>query len=211
MGLDAFFYRHTKSKECDNIDGKEWLDLFSDCDELKDLIVKLKIIARKEGSSLGKILCDALNEYVNHNGEGNQRFCNSILDFRKFYFLNEYFHYNDDWYDKDMVITKDQCIELRDKAKACIDEIEKVSKEKGVVICSYNYGANAYFTQSTEKVAFATNVTFVDDIIYKHFPCEYKPKGIDLYSKILNLYRGMNEIISETDWDNEEIIYTADW
>jgi len=104
-----------------------------------------------------------------------------------------------------MIVTKEQCIELRDKAKKCIDEISNVCKEKDVTICCYNYGTNTYTTQSH------CDIDFVDDIIYKYFPCERKPKGVDLYSKILCLHRGMDDLINETDWDNEEIVYNADW
>ncbi len=202
MGLDAYFYKHTKVKECDTVNYNNWVDIVCDNSGLKEQLEKLAAIARRKGVSLNEILSEAITSYLDHNNEGH--LC-EVMYFRQCYFLNDYFHYTDEWYDVDMTVTKDQCTELRDKAKECLDEISKICKEKGVTICCYNYGTNTYTTQSHG------DVDFVDDIIYKYFPSERKPKGVDLYSKILCLHRGMNDLIHETDWYNEEIVYNADW
>ena len=206
MGLDSYFYRYSKLKESDRVSDSEWSNLFNNND-LQDIIAKLNTISKEREVSLGETLKDILKGYLDNNaGEGH---CSDILYFRKFHFLNDYFNYTDEWYGKDKIVTKEQCIELRDTAKKCLDEIDEFCSENNIIICNYDYTVNKYLIKyNSDDYKFES---FVDDIIYKHFPVNYKCDNIDLYSKVLNLYRGMNNIISETNWENEDIVYNADW
>ena len=206
MGLDSYFYRYSKLKESDRVSDSEWSNLFNNND-LQDIIAKLNTISKEREVSLGETLKDILKGYLDNNaGEGH---CSDILYFRKFHFLNDYFNYTDEWYGKDKIVTKEQCIELRDTAKKCLDEIDEFCSENNIIICNYDYTVNKYLIKyNSDDYKFES---FVDDIIYKHFPVNYKCDNIDLYSKVLNLYRGMNNIISETKWENEDIVYNADW
>lgn len=208
MGLESYFYRHTKLKESDRISGNEWSNLFNDND-LQDIITKLNTTSKERGVSLCETLKDILKGYLNNNVEDGHY--NDILYLRKFYFLNNYFNYTDEWYGKDKIITKEQCIELRDRAKECIDEIDKVCCEKNITIHDYDYTVSKYSVMYNSNSDNYGYESFIDDIIYKRFPVNYKCSNIDLYSKVLHLYHGMNSIISETNWENKDIIYNADW
>lgn len=104
-----------------------------------------------------------------------------IVYFRKFHFLNDYFNYTDENYAKDMIITKKQCQYLYDKAKACLDVCNKI-------------------TTDFENKSY--------EICNKFFLSEYKDAS---YEKVQSLFRAMNEILNNTDWDVENIVYNADW
>lgn len=206
MGLDSYFYRHTKLKESDRVSDSEWSNLFSDND-LQNIIAKLNTISKECEVSLGETLKDILKGYLDNNvGEGH---CSDILYFRKFHFLNDYFNYTDEWYNKDKIITKEQCIDLRDRAKKCLDEIDKFCSENNITICNYDYNSKKYIVRYNNcDYGFES---FINDIIYKHFPTECKLNDIDLYSKVIHLYSGMSDIISNTNWENEDIVYNSDW
>ena len=207
MGLDSYFYRHTKVKECDNVLASDMVDIFNSNQKLQKLLMKLKAHCRQHNESLSDALADSVKDYLNHNGEG---YDDEILYFRKLHFLNDYFNYDDSWYAKDMVITKEQCIDLRDRAKRCLDECEELYRKSGIYVRIYSAAEPLHSTRNYER-SFDDDTDIgkaVNEICKEHFPSEWNSS---CYDKIGHLYQGMNAIIEDTDWENESIIYNADW
>lgn len=134
MGLDAYFYRRTKVTDSDIVTDDTLLNALHASDELKAKLNHLSAYAKLNNKFLFECLTEAISDYLRHNGEG---YDNEILYFRKFHYLLDYFGYSDDWYAKDMTLTKEQCIELMDKAKACLEECDKIYKDHGRYVTSY--------------------------------------------------------------------------
>lgn len=210
MGLDSYFYRHTKVKECDDVLAADMVDIFNSNKKLQKLLMKLKAHCRHKDVPMSDALADSVKDYLNRNGEG---YDDEILYFRKLHFLNDYFNYDDSWYAKDMTITKEQCIDLRDRAKRCLDECEEVYKKSDLytrVYRVYRVDEPLRSTRNYER-SFDDDTDIgkaVNEICKKHFPSKYSDS---CYDKIGHLYQGMNSIIEGTDWENESIIYNADW
>ena len=207
MGLDAYFFRHTKVKESDKINQTALSDLIKSNSKLSELFDRLSAIATHKGVHLEDALREAFKLYLDNNGEGH---LDEILYFRKFHFLNYYFNYNDDWYAKDKIVTKEQCIELRDRAKACLDECEKIYSNSDCCVVNYlgksSLDSTRNYEQSFDDTSEVGNS--INEICNKYFPCKWNNST---YDKVGHLYNGMCSIIDETDWENEDIIYNADW
>jgi len=186
MGLDAYFYKVKKDDNTPVID--DFFKCISCDDELHDLFVKLNKLAIKNDYSFADLLKRAISDYINRNDYDDK---DELMRFRNFHFLNDFFCYDDTWYAKDMPITKDQCITLRDMAKKCIDE------------CDYK------FYKLSCKCDVCYECDEIDELCKEHFHTDYK--DYNLYNKIKTLYIGMCHLIDETDWDNETIVYNADW
>lgn len=208
MGLDAYFYRHTKVTESDVVTDDLFINAFQASDELKVKLNKLSAYAKAHNKFLYECLSEAITAYLGSNGEG---YNNEILYFRKFHFLLDYFDYDDEWYAKDMTITKAQCAELRDKAKVCLEECEKFYKEHEIYVRSYLTDSMLADTRNYERSFDDSEYigNTVNEICYKHFPCSWKDTA--MYDKVGHLYTGMNSILEETDWDKQTIIFNADW
>lgn len=207
MGLDAYFYRRTKVTENDIVTDNLLLNAFNSSDELKAKLNRLSAYAKAHGKFLYECLDEAINDYLNNYGEG---YSNEILYFRKFHYLLNYFDYDDEWYSRDMPITKEQCIDLRDKAKACLEECEKVYKEHQCYVKSYLTDKPLNDTRNYERSfsdAFYTGYE-INEICNRHFPSAWKDA---MYDKVGHLYQGMNTILNETDWDKQTVIFNADW
>lgn len=207
MGLDAYFYRHTKATENDVVTEDLILNAFRASDELKVKLNKLNAYAKLNNKFLSECLTEAISDYLYHNGEGHD---NEILYFRKFHYLLDYFCYGDDWYAKDMVVTKEQCTELMNKAKACLEECDKVYKDRGRYVTSYLTHEVLSATRNYER-SFDNEDdtgTIINEICNRHFPSTLKDAT---YDKVGHLYQGMRYILSETDWDKQTIIFNADW
>lgn len=181
MGLDAFFYRRTKRKEISDFDVFKWMSDFDS--ELNGLLVDLNYVANKKNISLNAALKEAITNYITESND------NEILYFRKFHFLNHFLNYDFSWYDKDMEISKDKCIELRDLAKKCLDACETYKKKNPSDASEY----------------------FYDKICEDNLPDGSAFNDWSLYTKIQDLYNGMNDIIESTDWNNQIIVYNANW
>lgn len=179
MGLDAYFYRKIKRIESANVTSEEWTDVFAHAgNNMKNLLIRMKAYGELWNYSLNQVLTTAMQEFLDRN-EGSDS--DEIVYFRKFHFLNDYFNYTDENYAKDMIITKEQCQYLYDKAKACLDACNKI-------------------TMDFENKSY--------EICNKFFLSEYKDAS---YEKVKSLFRAMNEILNNTDWDIEYIVYNADW
>jgi hypothetical protein len=207
MGLDAYFYRHTKVLESDIVSDEAILNAYNISDSLKLKLNHLNAYARSKDKYLFECLKDAISEYLNNHGEG---YNDEILYFRKFHYLLDYFNYDDDWYANDMAVTREQCEDLRDRSKMCLEECVRMYEYNGCnmyedylnndsLMQTRNYSA---YTEPTELTSIIT------DICNKHFPNKWNDS---YYDKVGHLYRGMCSILRETDWDRQEIIFNADW
>ena len=190
MGLDAYFYREDKTNKEYSIPSINITDLANDDENFKDVLTRLAKLADRYGYSFEEILLKAISEYVNNNDYDDR---DSLMQFRNFHFLNDYFKYDDSWYDKDKIITKDQCVELRDKAKACIEACDNMF---------YNLRC-----KTNCEISFDCDA--INRLCKEYFPTDYQ--DVNLYNKIKTLYLGMNQLIKETNWDDEVIVYNADW
>lgn len=207
MGLDVYFYRRTKATENDVVTDDLLLNVRHSGDKLKAKLNRLNAYAKVHGKSLYECLDEAINDYLNNYCEG---YCNELLYFRKFHYLLDYFKYDDDWYATDMPITKEHCTELRDKAKACLEECEKFYKERKVYVKSYLTDSMLHDVCNHERSFDDSKYVgcTVDEICNKHFPNSWRDTT---YDKVGHLYCGMCSILRETDWDRQEIIFNADW
>ena len=169
MGLDAYFYREDKTNKEYSIPSINITDLANDDENFKDILTRLVKLADRYGYSFEEMFLKAISEYVNNND------------------------YDDSWYDKDKIITKDQCVELRDKAKACIEACDNLF---------YNLRCKA-------NCEISFDCDDINKLCKEYFPTDYK--DVNLYNKIKTLYLGMNQLIKETNWDDEVIVYNADW
>ena len=207
MGLDAYFYRRTKVTENDIVTDDLLLNTFHSSDKLKDKLSRLNAYAKARDKSLYECLDEAINDYLNNYGEG---YSNELLYFRKFHYLLNYFDYDDEWYSRDMPVTKEQCIDLRDKAKACLEECDKVYKDRGRYVTSYLTREVLSATRNYERSFDYEDDTgtIINEICNRHFPSTWKDA---MYDKVGHLYQGMNTILNETDWDKQTIVFNADW
>lgn len=189
MGLDAYFYRRLKRKKESSVPSSaEWASILANASDItKELLTRMSAYADMYNYSLSEVLNTAMKEFLYRY----ESYDDEIVYFRKFHFLNDYFNYTDENYAKDMLVTKDQCIELRDRAKACLDECNSVPA---------TLAFNAYNKHSYEDVR--------NDVCNKHFQSEW---GDSYYEKVRDLYKSMTDIINNTDWDIECIVYNADW
>ena len=208
MGLDAYFYRHSKVTENEVVTDDLILNAFQASDDLKVKLNKLSAYAKLHNKFLYELLDDAVSMYLSSHGEG---YADEILYFRKFHYLLDYFKYDDEWYAKDMAITKDQCTDLRDKAKACLEECEKFYKDNKIYVRSYLTDSMLADTRNYE-ISFDDSEYIgntVNEICYRHFPSSWKDTA--MYDKVGHLYTGMSSILEETDWDKQTLIFNADW
>lgn len=202
MGLDAYFYRRTKVTDSDIVTDDLILNTFQVNGELRTKLNQLKAHAKARNKSLYECLSEAVTDYLNYNGYSNE-----ILYFRNLYYLLDYFGYGDEWYAKDMTITKEQCIDLRDKAKVCLEDCERLYKEHGCYVISYLADSPLTVTRSSYERS-SEYSSDINEIFNKYFPGSLKDIT---YDKVGRLYHGMNIILEETDWDKQEIIFNADW
>lgn len=207
MGLDAYFYRHTKVLESDLVSDEAILNAYNLSDSLKLKLNHLNAYARSKNKHLFECLKDAISEYLNSHGEG---YNDEILYFRKFHYLLDYFKYDDNWYANNMTVTKEQCEDLRDRAKACLEECVRMYKYHDCN--SYeDYLNNDSLTQTHHYNAYAESTeltSIITGICNKHFPNKWNDS---YYDKVGHLYCGMCSILRETDWDRQEVIFNADW
>lgn len=113
---------------------------------------------------------------------------NSLLrpitfNIKKFDYLNKFFKYTKN--KKDIKIQKEQCIELMNKSKQCIEEIKSYKDNKD-------------------------NNVYINNIINKYF-INNKYDSNFVLSNIYTLYDSMNFIVNNVDFNNNEIIYTSTW
>lgn len=196
MGLDAYVYidhsekRRAKLKaEIDNVDISKTLKsveslLMAGTETSKRLAYALdkfiEYFGDKAAVELKNVLRDTMrDESVEVDPESINM--EEVMYFRAFWFLNKYFNYTDEWYAKNMPVTKKQIEELKslcNKAKAKLRE----SKIK-----------DAYSDEASSLVGkvFSYN--------------EVLPYHVD------ELHKLCVTLLKDVDWDTERVYYNADW
>lgn len=215
MGLDAYVYidhsekRRAKLKaEIDNVDISKTLKsveslLMAGTETSKRLAYAfdkfIEHFGDKAAGELKNVLRDTMHdEYVEVEPESIHM--EEVMYFRAFWFLNKYFNYTDEWYAKDMPVTKKQIEELKslcDRAraelmKAKIRDIysdEELSLEelmKAKIKDTYNDKARSLLCE----------VFSYDEIA----PCD-----------VSKLHELCVTLLKDVDWDTERVYYNADW
>ena len=206
MGLDVYFYNR-KKKDLNKENGKGIKILQElitstpvDVEEhshLISLLDRLFSLADSRDDTYTYILSKAIEEYLNSN-EPCLSSADAVGYFRKFWYLLHFFNYTDDDYANDKPVTKDQLVELKDKAYVVLKEVNKTLKRKG-----YSYqeeimpDTKCYMTEAAEEIA--------DNICRKAFE-----DSAD-YGKVSDLYTQLTHILRDTDFDTEQIVINADW
>lgn len=196
MGLDSHFFICSKELETKDISVSDISTLVENNHELQNSISKLNAIAKDKNVSLDNLLNNIITNYI-QNYKPNREL---IAHFRNFNYLNDFFNYTDALYNRDKTVTKEQCIELRDKAKKCLDEIN--------LVCSNNHWM--FYWDSVHKCykdVYSDKELNLNTIINKYFTV-YKDQ--DLINKVKELYNILTIIIEDVKWDSEFVVYNAD-
>jgi hypothetical protein len=197
MGLDSHFFICSKEFEIKDISVSDISTLIENNRELQNSLSKLNAIAKDKNVSLDCLLNNIITNYI-QNYKHNREL---IAHFRNFNYLNDFFNYTDAWYNRDKPVTKEQCVELRDKAKKCLDEIN--------LLCNNNRWI-AYWdsVHKCYKDVYSDKELNLNTIINRYFTV-YKDQ--DLINKIKELYSILTIIIEDVKWDSELVVYNADW
>lgn len=197
MGLDSHFFICSKEFETEDISVSDISTLIENNRELQNSLSKLNAIAKDKNVSLDCLLNNIITNYI-QNYKPNREL---IAHFRNFNYLNDFFNYTDAWYNRDKNVTKEQCIELRDKAKKCLYEIN--------LVCNNNHWM--FYWDSVHKCykdVYSDKELNLNTIINKYLTV-YKDQ--DLINKIKELYNILTIIIEDVKWDSEFVVYNADW
>lgn len=217
MGLDACFYKKRLFKNTDIPIEEVLKDIhFSTNKNLQKQIIKLKNICDITNEDFEYNLTRAIEYYIdnNYNNISNGE---EVGYFRKFWWLNNYLNYTDDNYAEDKPITKEQLQELKNLAEKTIIMVEKHFSEQGLIVnhspLNKNYTPirysgirpelivfkNGLFTEAKEKEA--------DNICKTVFNSDDN----FLFSKVCDLYKYTKDMLENTDFEKEQIVYNADW
>jgi transcriptional regulator with XRE-family HTH domain len=197
VGLDSHFFICSKELETEDISISDISALVENNHELQNSLSKLNAIAKDKNVSLDYLLNTTITDYI-QNYKPNREL---IAHFRNFHYLNDFFNYTDAWYNRDKPVTKKQCIELRYKAKKCLDEIN--------LLCNNNHWI-AYLdsVHKCYKDVYSDKELNLNIVINKYF-IVYKDQ--DIINKIKELYNILTIIIEDAKWNNEFVVYNADW
>lgn len=211
MGLDAYFYRKPKqTKVIEPITSDMLVDAFHS-ERLKDALTVLQKWADANDYTLEQALYQAIDNFNNDKCDGGWDSKDEVLYFRKFHYLLDYFEYGDDEYSKDMTVTKEQCEELYARAEKCLRDVDKyLAKQNG---CSATHdcesGVLLNYTVLGDMKETKLIHKHINEITNKAFPCSgCNDSYIDHISR---LFTGMRNILQNTDWETEEIVFNADW
>lgn len=196
MGLDAYVYiDHSEERraelraEIDNVDISKTLKsveslLTAGTETSKRLAYTFDKFIEHFGDEAAGELKNVLRETMHDEGvevEPESINMEEAMYFRAFWFLNKYFNYTDEWYAKDMPVTKKQIEELKslcNKAKAKLRE------------------AKIKDTYSDEASSLVGEVFSYDRIL---------PYHVD------ELHELCVTLLKDVDWDTEHVYYNADW
>lgn len=202
MGLDAYFYR-MNSPENEHVPTSEQLsDLFSSDERLNEAVKRMARYCSVTGKTFAYELARAINAYID---DRDPEYRHEEAYFRRFYYLLEYFGYGDEWYAKDMAVTKEQCEELLSRSKKCLDDVDAYlsKQDTGLSVSDYTGNTLTGFlsfsnTESTEHR--------VNEICQKHFP-----EDTTTFRHVVSLHKAMSALVRDIDWDNELVLFNADW
>lgn len=183
MGLDSYFYRITRPVDRTKPHPADLIHNVPVNDDLQELIAQLEDYAYRTDQYFENVLACAIQDYLCKN-DSDDPYRNEVSYFRKFHFLNDYFNYTDENYAKDMKITREQCEDLLSRANECIND------------CLLHCGTYPYDEANCDNIA------------DKHFPSKWHDST---YMKVQCLKSKMQSILDYTDWENEDIVYNADW
>lgn len=207
MGLDAYFYVKPRVVSFEPIKPDLLTGALNDAGVMYEL-GRLKVWAENNECTFALALFKALSQF-NASCDDTEAFDSEALYFRKFHFLLEFFGYDDAYYAKDIVITRAQCEELFDRAKKCLNDVEKyLKKQKNCVLGYDDFGVLISYTVTAYEKTRTRIHGKVNQITNKAFPCRCSDSYFDHVSKLLT---GMRSILRDIDWDTECVVFNADW
>ena len=222
MGLDVYFYSKKKIKEgCDNThipsDLNNIIKPENISPELTDMLVKLKLYSDKLGETLEENLRKAILDYLDKYNSFFDLDGDEVAYFRKFWWILDFFNYSDNDYGQDKVVTKEQIIELRNRAELVIKEVEKYFINKGYEIerspLSYKGDTSRFCYNKPIYLSFKNKEYTEEDeleadrISYNYFECN----DDFIFYKVCELFIYFSKILEETDFEKYQIVLNADW
>lgn len=144
---------------------------------------KLNSIAANKEVTLDCLLNNIIENYISNYNDSS---CVDEEYISNFHFLNDFFDYTDDDYGKDKLVTK----------KMCESFITKAEKYFSANRNHYN-SSNKFLTDDNQR-----------PIINCFFPSEYKDSS---YDKVVTVYKCLKRFLDKIDWDNQKIVYSAEW
>lgn len=159
------------------------LDNILNTDKMKSNLTKLNSIASSKGITLDFLLNNIIENYISNYNEPS---CVDEEHISNFHFLNDFFDYTDNDYGKDKLVTK----------KMCESFITKAEKYFSANRNHYN-NSNKFLTDDNQR-----------PIINCFFPSEYKDSS---YDKVVAVYKCLKRFLDKIDWDNQKIVYSAEW
>lgn len=207
MGLDAYFYVKPRVVSSEPIKPDLLTSALKDAGVLYEL-GRLKVWAEKNDCTFEYALFKALSQF-NASCDATEACGSEALYFRKFHFLLEFFGYDEDYYSKDMVITRAKLEELFDRAKKCLNDVEKyLKKQKGCVLGYDDFGVLISYTVTADVKTRHRIHGKINQITNKAFPCRCSDSHFDHVSKLLT---GIRSILRDIDWDTECVVFKANW
>ena len=215
MGLDAYFYKKPKQTQETPIEDIVKIISSTANEDLKTQLKKLKYLCNKKEKDFESTLARAIEHYIDHEDDNSGT---ELGYFRKFWWLNdEFFHYSDANYAQDMLVTKEQIQELNTLSKKILMMVEKHFTDKGLIIekspLNFNGTTVRWGGSKAEYLTF-TNSLFTQNMENEADTiCEDALQSSDafLFYKVSDLYIYTKSILTETNFDTEQIIYTANW
>ena len=202
MGLDAYFYR-MNAPENEPVPTSEQLAAsFSSDEHLNEAAKRMARYCSVTGKTFADELARAINEYID---DREPEYRHEEAYFRRFYYLLEYFGYGDDWYAKDMRVTKEQCDELLSRSKKCLDDVDAYLSKQNTSLSVSDHTGNTI----TDFLSFSNPASpehKVNEICQKHFPDD-----TTTFRHVVSLYKAMSSLVRDIDWDNELVLFNADW
>ena len=196
MGLDAYVYidhsemRRAKLKaEIDNVDIPKTLKsveslLTADTETSKRLAYAFDKFIEHFGDEAAGELKNVLRDTMHDESveiEPESIHMEEVMYFRAFWFLNKYFNYTNEWYARDMPVTKKQIEELKSLCNKARTELRKAKIED---------------TYSDEASSLVSKVFSYDEIA---------PYHVD------ELHKLCVTLLNDVDWDTDKVYYEADW
>lgn len=211
MGLDAYFYRKPKqTKVLEPITSDMLVDVFQS-EHLKKALTELQKWADANDYTLEQALYQAIDDFNDYRCDGGWDNKSEVLYFRKFHYLLDYFEYGDDEYSKDMTITKEQCEELCERAAKCLRDVDKYLAKQNGCAATHDCESGVLLNYAVLGDMKATKRIHerINEITNEAFPCSgWDDSCLD---HVARLFTGMRDILQNTDWETEDIVFNADW
>lgn len=207
MGLDAYFYvdhdqvgREKIIAEYNEADATGVIETLkqmftSGDDKSKELVYLFKQLFGHYGDEAKNKLASEMSLILSKEGISTDPSIDGMEEvgyFRKFWFLNYYFDYGDEWYGRNKRISKQQIEDLKSKCEEALSRLSKLQKSnvsrRGDMLKDENEEIDLFLCRSFPSRG---NLVFRSDI--NELSC--------LCDKLMNC----------VDWDKEAVYYNADW